>query len=269
MASRLATLLLESAVAGTSVPRRLGRSKNDLAFPGIGDGVFRGGPNLLELNRGGVTGAVTIYGANASDPNGNPNQQNSGVPLAQEFKGDGVTTAFQTNIPYVAFSNYNWICESSKYVLTGTVTVTAASNVVTGSGTGFLAAVNVGDTILVNSEFQTVLFIVSDTVLWTENNFASAAAGVAIYTIGAPIPTAGYTMSSGTSSNALCTMAVAPIAGVRFRLFYQAVTTVLALAAANSRVLKAQIPSFEFMWTLLGATPSATSLWVRPLRSAA
>lgn len=265
MSVRLVTLLQESTLAA-SIPRLVGRSKNDPSLPGIGSGLFRGGSSvLLEVDRAGTTGILVVLGANKSDPNGNPNQQNSGVPLAQRFKGDGSTVAFQTQIPYVAQSGYNWIVQSSKFVLAGTASVTAGSATVTGSSTAFLADFQQGDVIQVGTEKQTVLYVQSDTVLITEAVWAATAATQVVSGVGTCLPVGSITMTS-VGGLALCTLGVAPIAGAVIDVNYAAIETLLTLPAANSRALRAQMTTRDYMWTTLSGTPSATTVVLRALK---
>lgn len=261
MGTHLITLLEEVSTAGTTKPQRVGRSRfaNE---PGSGNNLFEGGAQvIMEVERAGTTGALTVYGMDFGDPNGAPSQLSSGVPTAQLFKGDGSTVAFQTLIPYVALSNNNWIVTSSKYQTSSTATVTAGSTTVTGAATAFLTEFYPGQTILINGEMKEVLSITSNTVLTTVQPFVAAAAGVAIYSVGSPLPAAGITSITNVGGFALVTLAVAPVLNALINVYFG---TPVTIYTGTDRVKKLQTRSYDAMWTLLGATPSACSVWLRP-----
>ena len=66
-------------------------------------------------------------------------------------------------------------------VVTGTVTVTAGSATITGSGTNFIGELAVGDKVTVNGETVEILSITSTTVATANVPFVGAAAAVALY----------------------------------------------------------------------------------------
>lgn len=145
---------------------------------GIGSERFGGGKRaILEVARGmsdvagtmaGSLGTIAVYGADlpsgfgapASPVLGNAYAASSN-PNVQMFSGDGTTTVFQTNIPFAAFSNYNWIVETLSFKLTGTVTV--AAGVVTGSSTNFDPEIDVGDELILGGKLCVVTARTSDT----------------------------------------------------------------------------------------------------------
>ena len=65
--------------------------------------------------------------------------------------------------------------------VTGTVTVTAASATITGSGTNFVGELAVGDKVTVNGEVREILSITSSTVATATEPFVGAAAGALLY----------------------------------------------------------------------------------------
>lgn len=263
MASHLVTLTKELATASAAtVPRRISRASYSAADAGIGSTLFgKGKPVILDINRAGSTSVFTVYGSDASDPQGNPSQQNSGTPLAQRAKGDASTVAFQTLIPYVAPSNYNWITTSSYFLITGTVAVTAGAKTITGTSCAFLTELFPGDLVSVNGELHVIDDITTNDAATTLEAWNASGSSKAIATVGAPIPSTAYTITS-VGGFALNTLGTAPAAGVIINTYYAAVTSV---HAGTTRLVKKQIRSYEFMWCTLAATtaPSATSATLR------
>lgn len=78
--------------------------------------------------------------------------------------------------------------------VTGTVTVTASSATVTGSGTNFVGELAVGDKIVVNSETRTILSISSSTVATVSTPFVAAASAVPLYDVAGKSP--GFTLGT-------------------------------------------------------------------------
>lgn len=268
MASHLFTILEELATAGTTKPVRAGRSPYSNE-PGSGNVLFDAGAQvILEIDRvPPVVGALTVYGMDAGDPQGSPVQLNSGVPTAQNFKGDGVTTQFQTIIPFIVLANNNWIVTSGRFLTSSTATVTAGSKVVTGAATSFLTEYSVGQSILINGETKIVEFVASNTVLTTTIAFAASAAGVVIASVGSPLPAAGIAAITNVGGFARVDLAVAPLVNVPLAVYFGVPVQVYPSAVASTgldRIKKQQIRCYEFMWTLLGATPTATSVHLRP-----
>ena len=101
-----------------------------------------------------------------------------------QARADGVQTSFQTGIPYVAFSNNNWLVRKKSdrpVAITGTVTKVAASTAVVGAGTAFTTEVVAGQTILIGGEYRIVSSITDNTHLTVSLAFVSAAAGATAY----------------------------------------------------------------------------------------
>lgn len=99
---------------------------------------------------------------------------------AERHTADGSQTTFQTDIDYAAFSNYNWLVRKrsdSRGAITGTVSVTAASKTVTGSGTAFDTECHVGEKIIVGTQVREIASIASATSLTTTLAFDTTAAG--------------------------------------------------------------------------------------------
>jgi hypothetical protein len=260
--------LLQESILAASIPRLVGRAPTDPVLPGIGNGLFRGGSRVrLDLDRAGTTGIVVVLGANRGDSNSQPSTI-GGSPTTQRFKGDGATVAFQTQIPYVAQSGYNWIVQSSAFVLAGTVVVTANSATITGTSTAFLADLRQGDIVRLGTtgELARILSIQSDTVAIADTVFTTAASGVTITSVGSCLPVGSITMSSGPGALALCTLGVAPASGAIIEVNYAAVETLLTVPAANSRKLVTEIATRDYMWTTLSGSPSATTIVLEALK---
>jgi hypothetical protein len=99
---------------------------------------------------------------------------------AQRFVADGVQTTFQTDIDFASFSNYNFLVRKmsdSRGAITGTVSVTAASKTVTGSGTAFDTECHIGAKIIVGTQVREIQSIGSATSLTVSLAFDSTAAG--------------------------------------------------------------------------------------------
>jgi len=94
--------------------------------------------------------------------------------------------------------------------VTGTVTVTAASATITGSGTNFVGELAVGDKVTVNGETVGILSITSSTVATADKPFVGAAAGVSLFDMAGKGP--GVTL--GTD---ICDTAADVVRWVAFR----------------------------------------------------
>jgi len=75
---------------------------------------------------------------------------------------------------------------------TGTITNSAGSGTVTGSGTSFLSTVRVGDTITVGGETCTVLSVVSDTLLECSDITSAHTGSVFTFASNTPLASGGY-----------------------------------------------------------------------------
>lgn len=126
-----------------------------------------------------VEGTIAVWGADLPHPY-------MGAPLGNAFAaaatsvmnqivGDGTTTAFQTDIPFAAFSNNNWIVETPGFKLSGTMAVSTAG-AVTGSSTAFDTQTKVGDVIVISGQTFTVATVTSATAI-TVTPAPSAAIG--------------------------------------------------------------------------------------------
>jgi len=67
--------------------------------------------------------------------------------------------------------------------VSGTVSVTAASSVVTGSSTNFVGELAVGDKVVVNGETRSVVSITSSTSMVVDKAYAASAATVALFDV--------------------------------------------------------------------------------------
>jgi len=88
----------------------------------------------------------------------------------------GVVACQGSNIYYSPDGNtWTQVNKDTYQNKTGTVSVTAGSATVTGSGTSFTTEFSVGDDIKINNEIFNVLSISSNTSLTTDGNFAATA----------------------------------------------------------------------------------------------
>jgi hypothetical protein len=95
---------------------------------------------------------------------------------SERFVGTGILNDFQKNEFYmVVISNSGVDVETGN--LSGTVTVTAGTKVVTGSGTAFTNELNVGDTIKIGSQSVKIASIASATSLTLVANHTAGATG--------------------------------------------------------------------------------------------
>jgi hypothetical protein len=108
---------------------------------------------------------------------------------SETFVGTDLLTAAQKNEYYqVIVNNSGTDVETS--ALTGTVTVTAGTKIVTGSSTVFSSAVNIGDVLKINGQEVKVASISNNTYLTIESNHT---AGASANTFTKILPT-GYTI---------------------------------------------------------------------------
>lgn len=110
---------------------------------------------------------------------------------SETFVGSGALTEFQKNTNYFVIPNTN----VSTSALTGTVSVTANTSVVTGVSTQFTSQVNVGDVLTINSEDVIVSTITNATSLTLTTDHitgASANTYVKLLPAGRPIPMASF-----------------------------------------------------------------------------
>ena len=98
----------------------------------------------------------------------------------------GVVACQGSNIYYSADGNtWTQVNKDTYQTQTGTVSVTAGSPTVTGSGTSFTTEFSVGDDIKINNEIFNVLSITDNVTLTTDGNFAATASSQSIKKNGA------------------------------------------------------------------------------------
>ena len=98
----------------------------------------------------------------------------------------GVVACQGSNIYYSADGNtWTQVNKDTYQAQTGTVSVTAGSPTVTGSGTSFTTEFSVGDDIKINNEIFNVLSITDNVTLTTDGNFAATASSQSIKKNGA------------------------------------------------------------------------------------
>ena len=98
----------------------------------------------------------------------------------------GVVACQGSNIYYSPNGNtWTQVNKDTYQAQTGTVSVTAGSPTVTGSGTSFTTEFSVGDDIKINNEIFNVLSITNNTTLTTDGNFVATASSQSIKKNGA------------------------------------------------------------------------------------
>jgi hypothetical protein len=150
------------------------------------DGPAAGAAGLVE-------GTIKIWGALLGMIEG---ALAGAAQTAQRFFADGSAATFQTDITYAAYSTGNWAVRKlsdSRGAITGTVTVTAASKTVAGSGTAFDTECHVGELIAVGTQVREIQSIASATSLTVSLAFDTTSAGATA--VGA---VAGYSGATGT-----------------------------------------------------------------------
>ena len=134
-----------------------------------------------------VTGTVAVWGADVAQPNaGRPignSYATAQAAIQYPFLGDASATTFQTNIPYAAFSNYNWILEMPAFKVTGTFSVSTAGVVSTSGGTaGVASQTKLGDTVTISNSTQ--ILVTTITAYTDQDNFTVSPAPGATMAIG-------------------------------------------------------------------------------------
>lgn len=214
-------------------------------------------PNLLQIERASNVGGATVWGAKL---NGLANANR------QDFLGDGVLTNYDTAIPYAALANNNWIVRIDKSTRTGTATVTAGSNAVTGAGTAFTTELRIGQEITINGERKVITSITSTTALTTDSNYQTAAAGASIYLMDdILVPTTDFTVANN-GGNARITMGAAAKAPLNARIQVHFVTPIslFTFATATNQFIKREVPGADVIWYVSDATatPGATNVYL-------
>lgn len=218
------------------------------------------GPIVIQTERAGVTGGATIYGANL---NGRGNAARA------DLKGDGVATVYDTTLPYVAFSNYNWLVVLDKSTRTGTAAVTAGSTTVTGTGTAFATELAVGDEITINGERKIVKDIASTTSLTVTEAFAAAASGASVFLNDAVMVNTTDVAVSNNGGYARFTFAAAAKAplGANIEVHFVTPTALDTFATATTHSRIKDAIGKDVMWYVSDATasPSATNCYIEPI----
>lgn len=156
---------------------------------GIGSERFSAGKRVLaSILRGGggvagtmaaTLGTVALWGADLPNPmNARPLGNafaTAQTPNVNAFAGDGSTLTFQTDIPYAAWANNNFVVETMSFKLTGTFTVTAGG-AITGSSTNFIPEIDVGDKVIIGGRVFEIATVTSDTAA----TVTAATAGTAV-----------------------------------------------------------------------------------------
>lgn len=124
----------------------------------------------------------------------------------ETFVGTGLLSTTQKNENYIIMPTANVVTS----VGVGTVSVTAGTAAVTGSGTTFLARINVGDYIQIGSEIHRVTVVNNNTSLTIANNHVAGATSVTAFKA---FPAGSYINISGLGSNALQRAATVTIPG--------------------------------------------------------
>ncbi len=112
----------------------------------------------------------------------------------ETFVGTGLLSTTQKNENYIIIPNTTVVASVG---LSGTLSVTAGTSAVTGSGTAFTTRVNVGDYLQIGAEIHRVLTIGSDTSLTLANNHTAGASGVTAYKA---FPAGSYINVSGVGT---------------------------------------------------------------------
>lgn len=225
------------------------------------------GPCRINIERASTTGGGTIYGAYLPGPSSAP-------AVYQEARGDGTATAFDTQIPYAALSNYNIMVRASKSGRTnagaGTVAVTANSATVTGTSTAFLTELRIGDEIQINGETRTVIAIASATSLTVDAPFINAASGVVCSLIdGILAATTDYTVSNvGGFVRVTVGHATKAPNGAKLEIMLVTPVALFTFATATLQFKEIEMArGADVFWYVSDATatPGATNVYVEPV----
>ncbi len=214
-------------------------------------------PNILQIQRAANTGGGTVWSAKLL-----------GLSNAsrQDFLGDGVATVYQSQLPFVALANYNWIVKTDKSTRTGTATVVAGSTGVTGAGTQFLTELKLGAEITINGERKVIASITSATVMTVDSAFNAAAAGASVFlNDDIMVATTDYTVSNvgGFAAFTFSAAAKAPL-NARIEVHFVVPTALYTFATATTIFAQREIPGGEVFWYVSDATatPSSTNIYI-------
>jgi hypothetical protein len=159
---------------------------------------------------------------------------------------------------------------ASKSGRTGTVTTTANSQAVTGSGTAFTTELRIGDEIQIGGEIRNVIAIASATALTVDKAFVNANAGVSCFLIdGILAATTDYTVSNvgGYVRVTVGAAAKAP-AGAKIEIMAPTVVALFTYATATIQFKELEIDrGADVFWYVSDATasPGATNVYVEPI----
>lgn len=219
------------------------------------------GPIDLEIERAAQVGGGAVWGANF---NGRSNA------LFAALRGDGVATTYDTQIPYTAFGNYNYLVKLDKSTRTGTATIAANSATVTGSGTQFVTELEIGDEITINGERKIVKAIASATSLTVTEAFQTSGGTLAVFLNDAiMLITTDVTFSDPGTGFTRVTFAAAAKAPLGANIEVHKVTPVSLDSFVTATVQSRRRPAYgkDVLWYVSDATgsPSATSIYAVPV----
>ena len=160
-------------------------------------------PSLLRIQRSSLVGTVAVYAIDCPEIDYNGGPTSTLTPAAGGTATGGTSwsstadhwanktqlaaaaATFQTDIPYTAFSAYNWLVRIDREDMvskSGTVTIVTGSPAVTGSSSAFRKEIVVGANITIGTETKTVVAVLSDTVLLCDTPFTQTGASGLSYT---------------------------------------------------------------------------------------
>jgi hypothetical protein len=159
-----------------------------------------------------IDGTIAVYGMDIANPVAGRPVGNAFAtaltPIAYPFLGDGTTKTFQTNIPYAAFSNNNWLVEMPGFTVTGTFSVTTAGVVATAGGTAGVAnQTKLGDVVIIGGFKSTITaYTDQDNFTITPAPAAAISIGAACYNVSVDRRFKTYIASVGTTNPELFTV---------------------------------------------------------------
>jgi len=223
------------------------------------------GPNRVEILRASAVGGGTVWSAGLlgrNDANRN------------DFAGVAAQVIYDTDIPYAAFANHNWLLRADASQKTGTVAVTAGSKTITGTGTAFTGAaaeLQIGDEVTVNGQLVTIVAIASATVATADTNFLVTAAGVPLIVRESILrETSDYTLTNvGGMTRITLGAATKVVAKTKFSAHKVTPVALLNFATATVQHKKTEIAQggYDVAWYASDATasPGSTSVYLEPI----
>ncbi len=222
------------------------------------------GTFLLHIMRAAAVGGGTLWGATLPGPAHANFSRHGGV---------SATATHQTAIAYAALSNNNWIISVDVSPRTGTVSMTAGSKTVTGSGTAFTTELRIGQELRINGEQKFITAIASTTSLTVDVAAVATVAGATCNLINDLLmPTTDFTVSS-VGGNALITLSAAaklPV-GSTMNVMFVTPESLFTFADATTQFVEREITpnngACQVLWYVADATatPSLTSVYVEAL----